>query len=281
MAPRAYWKGYLRLSLVSVPVQLHSALDSEHDLHLHQIHKPSGERVRYEKTVPGLGPVESEDIVLGYEHEAGRHVLIEPEELREAAPASSDTIEIAQFIAPGELDDIYVERPFFLVPADKVGDEGYRLVRAALKRTGRIGIGEMVLHQRPRVVAVRACGRGLMLQTLRYADELREAERYFGGIDPGEPDAEKLKLAEELIARATVPFEPDRFTDGYEAGLRALVEAKLRRRQPPRGPNPAAPPAEVIDLTQALRRSLDGLTDRGAGGNEPAAARGRQQRRSG
>jgi len=270
MAPRAYWKGYLRLSLVSVPVQLHSALDPDHDLRLHQIHKPSGGRVRHEKIVPGLGPVEPEDIVLGYEHEPGRHVLLEREELSAVAPQPSDTIELAQFIAPEELDDIYVDRPFFVVPADKVGDEAYRVLRTALKRTRRIGIGEMVLHRRERIVAVRPCGRGLMLETLRYAEELRTAERYFGEIADAEPDPGKVRLAVELIERESAPFEPRRFKDDHEAELRALIQAKLRgrRRPEPRAAPPA--PAEVIDLMQALRRSLDALAAQTANRNVPA-----------
>lgn len=278
MAPRASWKGYLRLAQVSVPVQLHSALDAEHELRLHQVHRPTGERVRHEKVVPGVGPVAGEDIVLGYEHAPGRHVVIEPEELRAVAPESSGSIELEQFIAPEELDDIYVERPFYLVPADKVGGEGYDVMRAALKRTGRIGIGEMVLHQRERIVAVRPCGRGLMLQTLRYAEELRAADRYFGDIRETEPDPDKVRLAVELIERKTAPFEPRRFRDDYEAGLRALIAAKLRaRRTAPKAPAPG--PGEVVDLAQALRRSLDGLA--GANRNEPAGTGGGRARRSG
>jgi DNA end-binding protein Ku len=280
LAPRAYWKGYLRLSLVSVPVQLYSAVESGNDLPLHQIHRPSGERVRYEKVVPGVGPVESEDIALGYEYEAGRHVLLEDEELREVAPESSDTIELEQFIGRDELDDIYVERPFFVVPAGKVGDEGYRVLRSALKRTGRIAVGEMVLHRRERIVAVRPCGRGLMLETLRYPEDLRDADRYFGAIADGEPDPAQVQLACELIERQKTPFRPEQFKDDYEAGLRALVEAKVRgRRRVDHRPAalPAPPqPSEVIDLVQALRRSLDELTRATANRNEPALTRERR-----
>lgn len=274
MAPRAHWKGHLRLSLVSVPVQLFSAIETEHDLHLHQIHKPSGQRVRHEKVVPGIGPVENEEIVLGYEHEPGRHVLLEPEELSAATPASSEAIELEQFIAADELDDIFVERPFFLVPADRIGGEGYAVLRAALKATGRIGIGEMVLHRRERIVAVRPCGRGLMLETLRYAEELREAQRVFADIRDIAPDPAKLRLAMELIAQRSAPFEPRRFKDDYEAGLRALIQAKLRGRrtaEPMKAPAP--PPAEVVDLMQALRRSLDTLAAESANRNEPVGTR--------
>lgn len=267
MAPRAYWKGYLRLSHVAVPVQLYAAIESDHDLSLHQIHRPSGERVRYEKVVPGVGPVEPDDIALGYEYEAGRHVLLEPEELRAAEPDASDTIELEQFIGGDELDDIYVERPFFVVPAGKVGDEGYRTLRAALKRTARIGIGEMVLHRHRRVIAVRPCGRGLMLQIVRYPEELRAAGRFFGDIAATEPDEAEVRLACELIDRQTTPFRPELFKDDHEAGLRALVDAKVRGQRVRRPAPPPSPPAEVIDLTQALRRSLDDLP--GAGAADP------------
>lgn len=274
MAPRAYWKGYLRLSLVTVPVQLYAAVDNDHDLPLHQIHRPTGERVRHEKVVPSVGRVEQDDIVLGYEHEPGRHVLLEAEELRAVAPEASDTIELEQFIGRDELDDIYVERPFFVVPAGKVGDAGYRTLREALKRTGRIAIGEMVLHRRARIVAVRACGRGLMLETLRYAEELRAADRFFGSIADTSADPAQVRLACELIERRAAPFRPERFKDDYEAALRALVEAKVRGQNVERlPPPPTTQPAEVIDLVQALRRSLDDLTRATANRNEPAPAR--------
>lgn len=274
MAPRAYWKGYLRLSLVTVPVQLYAAVDNDHDLPLHQIHRPTGERVRHEKVVPSVGRVEQDDIVLGYEHEPGRHVLLEAEELRAVAPEASDTIELEQFIGRDELDDIYVERPFFVVPAGKVGDAGYRILREALKRTGRIAIGEMVLHRRARIVAVRACGRGLMLETLRYPEELRAADGFFGTIEDTSADPAQVRLACELIERQAAPFRPERFKDDYDAALRALVEAKVRGQRVERlPPPPAAQPAEVIDLVQALRRSLDELTRATANRNEPTPAR--------
>ena len=267
MAPRAYWRGYLRLSLVSFPVQLHSAIDPRHDVPLHQIHRPSGERVRYEKVVPGIGPVESEDIVLGYETDDGQHVLLEDEDLNSVALETSGTIELEQFIDAQELDDIYVDRPYFVMPADKIGGEAYAVLRTALKESGRIGVGEVVLHKRERVVAVRPCGRGLMLETLRYAEELREADRYFGELDQSPPDPRMVALAQELIEQKSAPFRPDRFKDDYEAALRALIQEKLRGRRAERRPA-KAPPAEVVDLMQALKRSLDSL-EAGANTNEP------------
>jgi DNA end-binding protein Ku len=270
MAPRAYWKGYLRLSLVSFPVHLYSALDTASDVQLHQIHKPSGERVRYEKVVPGVGAVESEDIVLGYEHDNGQHVLLDKEDLASVRLATTDTIELEQFIDAGELDDIYVDKPYFLMPADKIGGDAYRVLRTALKETRKIGIGEVVLHRRERIVAVRPCGRGLMLETLRYAEELREAERTFAELDDAPADPRMVGLAKELIEQRSAPFEPARFKDDYEAGLKALIQAKLRGRQAGQKPAPA-PPAEVIDLMQALKRSLDTMTRDTANANVPKA----------
>lgn len=278
MAPRAQWKGYLRLSLVTVPVQLYSALDPEHELRLHQIHKPTGERVRYEKTVPGVGPVESDDIALGYEIDDGEHVLLEPEELRAAMPEASDTIEIVQFVAADELDDIYVERPFFVVPANKIGDEAYRVLRAALHRTRKIAVGEMVLNRRERVVAIRACGRGLMLFTLRYADELRRAERFFADVSAEEPKPELVALTASLIERVSSPFDPSRFHDDYDAALRALVRAKLRERQRPRVPTPTL--EKLGDLRQVLEHSLEGLPVRSANRNEPQRPRATKRLKS-
>jgi DNA end-binding protein Ku len=276
MAPRAYWRGFLRLSLVSLPVQLYPAVDQRHDVPLHQIHRPSGERVRHEKVVPGIGPVASEDIVMGYEVEGGRHVLLEDEDLDFVALETSGTIELEQFIDAQELDDVYVDRPYFVVPADKVGGEAYRVLRAALKDSGRIGIGEVVLHKRERIVAVRPCGRGLMLETLRYAEELREADRYFGELDDSPPDPRTVELARELIERRSAPFRPDRFKDDYEAALRALIQRKLRGQRAERR-LPTAPPAEVVDLMQALKRSLDSL-GAGANANEPRRHGGGERR---
>lgn len=277
MAPRAYWRGYLRLSLVAFPVQLHSALDSQGDLRLHQIHKPSGERVRYEKVVPGLGPVESEDIVLGYEYDDGRHVLLEKEELEEVALDTTDTIELVQFIDARELDDIYVDKPFYVLPANKIGGDAYRVLRAALKASGKIGIGEVVMHKRERIVAVRPCGCGLILQTLRYAEELRAAERYFGELDKSAPDPRMVALARELIEQKSAPFEPERFQDDYEAALRALIQDKLRGER--RGQKAAkTPPVEATDLMQALRQSLDVLAQESANTNLPRNGRGRKGR---
>lgn len=276
MAPRAYWKGYLRLSLVSIPVQLYPAIDTSQDIHLHQIHKPTGERVRYEKVVPGHGPVESEAIAMGYEVEEGRHVLIEDEELKAVAPRASDTIELEQFISSRELDDIYVDTPYFLIPSDKVGGDAYAVLRTALKETGRIGIGEVVLHRRERVVAVRPCGHGLMLQTLRYAEDLRAADQYFGELDAAEPDPRLVELAKELIAQKSAPFEPGRFKDDYEAALRSLIRSKLAGRKPEKKP-PGRAPAEIVDLMQALKRSLDDLRAVAANEGGPAKrGRGRK-----
>ncbi|MEK0082370.1 Ku protein [Benzoatithermus flavus] len=279
MAPRAYWKGYLRLSLVTFPVQLYPAIDTSRDIHLHQIHKPTGERVRYEKVVPGKGPVENDAIVMGYEVDEGRHVLLEDEELKAVAPLASDTIELEQFIDARELDDIYVDTPYFLLPADKIGGDAYAVLRTALKETGRIGIGEVVLHRRERVVAVRPCGHGLMLQTLRYAEDLRAADQYFGTLDTTPPDPRMVELTKALIEQKSAPFEPGRFKDDYEAALRALIQSKLEGRKP-RRKAPQRPPAEIIDLMQALKRSLDDLQE-SANANEAAApkpARGHGRR---
>jgi DNA end-binding protein Ku len=276
MAPRAYWKGYIRLSLVSIPVQLYPAVDTSQDVQLHQVHKPTGERVRYEKVVPGHGPVESGTIAMGYETDEGRHVLIEDEELKAVAPRASDTIELEQFIQGRELDDIYVDTPYFVVPSDKVGGDAYAVLSTALRETGRIGIGEVVLHRRERVVAVRPCGHGLMLQTLRYAEDLRAADQYFGGLDAATADRRMVEMAKELIEQKAAPFDPARFKDDYEAALRALIQSKLEGRKPERKA-PERAPAEIIDLMQALKRSLEDLqvTAANEGGTPEKPGRGR------
>ena len=274
MAARAYWRGYLRLSLVAFPVQLFSALEARRDVELHQIHKPSGERVRHAKMVPDVGPVAAKDIVMGYEYEDGRYVLLEEEDLDEVRLETSDTIELEQFIDAADLDDIYVDKPFYIMPTDKAGCEAYRVLRTALKETGKIAIGEVVLHRRERIIAVRPRGCGLMLETLRYAEELREAERYFGELDPGQPDPRLVALTCDLIEQKSAAFDPKRYKDDYEAALRQLIQAKLRGQARQRKAA-KAPPAKVVDLMQALRRSIEAASLPSANANEPQARAGR------
>jgi DNA end-binding protein Ku len=278
---RAYWTGQIRLSLVSIPVDLYPATKSAAKIAFHQIHKPSGKRVRYEKVVPGIGPVESEDILKGFEYQKGNYVLLTDEELDQVKLDTKKTIEMTQFVDVCEIDPIYFERPYFVLPQDELAEDAFRVLRDALRKTRRIGLGQLAIRGREYVAAIKACGNGLLLETLRFADEIREAESFFKDIDPKPADKDALSLAEELIERKTAPFDATAFEDHYAAALRELVGRKVKTRGEslavereearPQGTN-------VIDLMSALKRSLEKPARREAPAKRAAASRARRRK---
>lgn len=257
--PRAYWKGYLRLSLVSIAVELYAATAAEHRSPLHQIHKPSGKRVRYEKTAPGIGPIEASDIVKGFEVDDDRYVLLEEDELDAIKLDSKRTIDLVQFVDHCEVDPRYFERPYYLVPEGDVSTEGFAVIRSALEQSKKLGIGQMAMRGRESLVAVKPCGRGLLLETLRYADELRESDAFFDDIPNVKLDKEMLALATELIDRKTKPFDASAFKDSYADALRALIEEKRKGHEiVVDDTDVRREPGKVIDLMEALRKSVGG-----------------------
>lgn len=263
--PRPYWKGHLRLSLVTFPVTLHGATASNARVRFHQLDRKTGQRVRYEKVVPGRGAVAAEDIVKGFEIEPDRYVVVEPDELERVRLESRHTIDLVQFVDACEIDPLYYEKPYYLVPDGEMAQEAYRVVQRALKESRKVALGEVVLNGRESLVAIQPSGPGLLLETLRAADEVRKAAGYFAEIEAGEVDADQLALAKELVGRKAAPFDPARFKDDYEAALRDLIAAKAKRRKI-RDPGPAAPAGKVVDLMDALKRSLGAGKGRGAGG---------------
>ena len=268
-APRPYWTGFLKLSLVTFSVRLYAATTEKERIHFHMIHEPSGERVRTQTVVPGLGPVERSEIVKGYEYERGRYVTVAPQDLEKLRLETTDTIDITEFVEADGLDPVEVADPYYLVADGSLAEAGYRVFREALHRTGKVAVGRVVINQRERAVAVRPYGVGLLVNTLRFSDEVRAAEPFFADIGEEPVDADELAIMEEIIARRTRPFEPDKLVDHYQAALRDLIERKLAGKLPER---PAArKPAQIINLMDALKRSLA----EGGGGPEPAAgARG-------
>lgn len=257
MPARAYWSGNLHLALVSIPVQLFPATKSGARISFHQVHEPSGKRIRYEKVVPGLGPVDTDEIVKGYEVEKGKYVLLSDEELDEVRLEAKKTIDLVQFVGHGEIDPVYFDRPFFVAPDEGDNAEAYVVLRDALRKTNRIGLGQMVVRGRSNLVALKPCGRGLMIETLRYADEVRKADAFFAEVPDIEPEDEMIDLAEELIGRKSAKFDPTAFTDSYTAAVRELIQARLEDREPEEIEAPEAG-ARVIDLMQALKRSVEG-----------------------
>ncbi len=195
---RPYWKGFLRLSLVSIGVELHNAVESKSDISFRQIHKPSGRRVTYEKTVPGIGAIDTADIVKGYEVDTDTYVTLEPEEIDALKLDSKRTIDLVQFVDIASIDYRYFERPYFLVPADEMAGEGYVVIREALRKTGKLGLAQLTISGREWLVAVAPLQDGLVMEMLRYQEELRPTEDYFDEVPALEPDKEMIDLAVQL-----------------------------------------------------------------------------------
>ncbi len=253
-AARPYWTGFLKLSLVTISVRLYAAATEKERIHFHMIHEPSGERVRTQTVVPGLGPVERSEIVKGYEYEKGRYVTVAPQDLEQLRLETTDTIDITEFVEADGLDPVEVADPYYLVPDGSLAEAGYRVLREALRRTGKVAVGRVVINQRERAVAVRPYGAGLLVNALRFKDEIRAAEPFFAAIGEEPVDPDELAIMEQIVARRTRPFDPDKFVDHYQAALRDLIEHKLAGKLPER---PAERrPAQVINLMDALKRSL-------------------------
>jgi DNA end-binding protein Ku len=261
MAARAYWQGQIRLALVSIPVELYSATKSGAQISFHQIHEPTGKRIKYEKVAPGVGPVDPEDIKKGFEYEKGSYVLLDESEIDAVKLESKKTLELTQFVDAHEIDVLYFEKPYYVVPADDLAEEAFVVLREALKRTRKVALGQLALRGREYIVSLKPCGRGIILETLRYADEVNKAQSYFRDIPDIQPDEELLDLAETLIAKKSAPFKPDVFHDRYVDALKDLVQKKLKAKGGKMTPEPeeAAPKrgGNVVDLMAALKKSLE------------------------
>ena len=274
MAARAYWQGQIRLSLVSIPVQVFSATKSAARVSFNQIHKPSGKRIRYEKVVPGVGAVDPDDIVKGYEVEKGKYVLITDDEIDEVKLEAKHTIDLVQFVDENDIDVTFFEKPYFVAPdEDDVAGEAYVVLRDALKATKKIGLGQLVARGQASVVALKPFGKGLVIETLRYADELQNSEQFFSTIPGAKPEKELLSLATELIERKAKPFDPKAFKNQYDVALRELINAKMENRKPHEIEEPQLG-GRVIDLMEALKRSVKGgaANSNASGGKKAAAA---------
>jgi len=273
MAARAYWQGQIRLALVSIPVEIYSATRSGASISFRQIHEPSGKPIHYEKVVTGIGPVDTDEIMKGYEIERGEYVLLDQDEIDAVKLESKKTLELTQFVDADEIDVLYYEKPYFVVPADDLAEEAFVVLREALRRTRKVGLGQLAMRGREYVVSLKPCGRGMVLETLRYADEVNKAQGYFRDIPDVTPDPDLLDLAETLIEKKAAPFAPQEFHDRYVDALHQLVERKRRAKgggkiiedsdeAPRRGGS------NVVDLMAALKKSVEGS----APTKKPAAA---------
>jgi DNA end-binding protein Ku len=249
---RPYWTGHLKLSLVTIAVRLYTATSERDRVRFHQIHEPSGERVRQQLVVPSIGPVERDDIVKGFEYKKGHYVTIDPEDLKRLRLETTDTIDIVEFV--DSVDPIYFDAPYYLVPDGSVAEQGYRVIREALRQSGKIAVGQVVINGQERIIAIRPLGAGLLGNELRYEDEIRKPEDFFGAIAADGVDEDELAMMDQIIARKTRPFDPGKFTDHYQTALRELIDEKLAGKVPVTAPERR--PAQVINLMDALKRSL-------------------------
>ncbi|WP_225205621.1 non-homologous end joining protein Ku [Novosphingobium huizhouense] len=278
MAARAYWQGQIRLALVSIPVEVYSATRSGAAISFSQIHEPSGKPINYEKVVAGIGPVDRDEIVKGYEVSRGEYVLLDDDEIEAVKIESRKTLELVQFVDADEIEPLWYEKPFYVVPADDLAEEAYVVLREALRAARKVALGQLSVRGREQLVSLKPCGRGIVLEVLRYADEVHKARGFFAEIPEDAPSEDLLDLATTLIEKKSAPFKPEEFHDRYVDALHRLVEKKVKARgrkiledvsEPaPRGGN-------VIDLMAALKKSLGSSAKDGKEGTAEAAPKKR------
>lgn len=277
MAMRAVWEGHLRLSLVACPVSLFSATSTAKDVRFHLINPKTGNRIRTQTVDPDGGEVARRDLVRGFEVGPDRYVLLTDEEIKSVRLESTRMLDIERFVEASAIDRIWWDTPYYLVPDGKAAVDAFNVIRDAMADSGRVALARLVMGARERVVAIEARGRGMLVTTLRSFDEIRNEDELFDAIPKGRTDAKMVDIAARIIAQHEGPFDPTAFDDRYEDALRALIRAKQDGGD---GGVTAAPRKSdnVIDLMEALRRSLEGNAAPGAPSPKakPAAKRKRR-----
>jgi len=280
VAPRAYWKGYLKLSLVSCPVALFPASSEREKIRFHQINKKSGNRIKYRKVdAETEDEADASDIVKGYEVGKGEYIELEPEELEAVAIESTRTIEIDEFVPRKEIDDLYLNNPYYVVPDGEVGQQAFAVIREAIRNEGTVALGRVVFTSREHVIALEPRGKGLLGVTLRYPYEIRKEDQYFDEIEDEKIPKDMLELASHIVETKSGHFNPDKFEDHYEEALKELLKKK-RAGEKIEAPKEREP-AKVINLMDALRRSVSG--ERGGARRKPSrtSAQRRTAKRAG
>jgi DNA end-binding protein Ku len=267
VAPRAYWKGYLKLSLVSCPIALFPATSEREKISFHQLNKETGNRIRYRKVDAVTGDqVESAHIVKGYEVAKGEYIELEPEELDAAAIDSKRIIEIDEFVPKAEIDELYLRDPYFIVPDGEVGQQAFAVIREAIRKEGMVALGKVVFTSREHIIALEPRNNGMVGVTLRYPYEVRQPEEYFDTIDDEKVPKDMLDLAIHIVDTKRGKFEPEKFEDHYENALKELLRRKQKGEKIERPREPAR--TNVVNLMEALRQSV-----KAAGGKQPRATR--------
>jgi DNA end-binding protein Ku len=281
VAPRAYWKGYLKLSLVSCPVALYPASSEREKISFHQINEDTGNRIKYRKVDAETGDeVDSEKIIKGYEVGKGQYIQVEPEELEAIAIESKRTIEIDEFVPKKEIDELYLNSPYYLVPDGEVGQQAFAVIREAIREEGMVALGRVVFTSREHVIALEPREKGLLGITLRYPYEVRKQSDYFDDIPDEKIPKDMLELAQHIVKSKAGHFHPEKFEDQYEGALKELLKQKQagEKIEVPK----EREPAKVVSLMDALRRSVD--AERGGGerrkGERHAAAPRRAPKKS-
>jgi DNA end-binding protein Ku len=267
MAPRAYWKGFLRLSLVTCPIALFPATSESDKISFNQINKKTGHRIKYQKVDADTGEeVSSEDIIKGYKVDTDRYLEISKDELENIALESTRTIEIDEFVPRSEIDDLYLVRPYYIVPDGKVGHDAYAVIRETIRTMDQVALGRVVLTSREHIIGLEARDKGLMGMLLRYPYEVRDSSEYFDDIQDVKITKDMLDLARHIVEQKAGHFDPSKFEDHYEAALQELLAKKQEGL--PIGHAQKRAPDNVINLMDALRASL-----KSSGKGEPAAAK--------
>jgi len=255
VAPRAYWKGYLKLSLVSCPIALYPASSEREKISFHQINKSTGNRIKYRKVDAETGDeVESSDIIKGYEVGKGQYLEVNPEELEAIALESKRTIEIDEFVPKDQIDQLYLNNPYYLVPDGDVGAEAFAVIREAINKQGMVAIGKVVFTSREHIIALEPRGKGMLGVTLRYPYEVRNEEEYFDDIPEPKITKDMLDLATHIVETKTSEFDPKKFEDQYEDAVKELLKKKQsgEKIEVPK----ERKPANVVNLMEALRQSI-------------------------
>ena len=254
MAPRASWKGYIKLSLVSCPVRLYPATSGSERIAFNQLHKDTHNRINMKPVDPELGLVERSDLVKGYEYEDKQYIIIEDSDLEAVRIESNHTLNIEAFVDEKDVDVIYQDAPYYLAPDGAMAEETFGVLREAMRASGKLAIARLVMTNRERVVTIGARENGMFVTTLRNPNEVRATAEYFAGIPQTKPDPEMLQLAEKLIEQKVQKFDPKMYEDRYEAALMEMIREKLKGHKPIIAAAPER--GNVINLMDALKASL-------------------------
>jgi len=279
MTARPTWQGHLKLSLVTCPVALYTATSSAADVRFHLINPATNNRIRMVTTDPDTGPVERSDLVKGYEVSKDEYVLFDDADFDKVRLESTKTISIDQFVGESDIDRLYWDDPFYVVPEKGVGVEAFAVIREAMKTAGKIALGQLVLRGKERQLALEVHGKGLVAYTLRAHDEVKNADDFFDDIPEAKADPDMVEIAARIIGQKEAAFDPTRFHDRYDEALREMIAAKQKGGK---GVVSAPEPDDtnVIDLMAALKASLKGAASKAAP-TKPAARKAAPKKKTG